>query len=162
MRGKQSSHTSIPMNKRIDNHKTQSKLNQNSTYLVKKTSKKKKIANSQMSPPPIEKANSSCNGSTLLYDSFELQAVTRQLNKAMAIGSTTAFSPTYLSYIKSPFYRQRLNRLHKENSKIPKIELQPANFETEDRRNKGKPTAGVVQKLWKTFKQRLQRYKKAN
>ncbi|KAH7550734.1 hypothetical protein JRO89_XS13G0258200 [Xanthoceras sorbifolium] len=92
------------------------------------------------------------NTSTL-YDSFELQAVTRQLNKAM--NGSTASSPTYFSYIKSPFYRQRLDRIYKENARSPK-KIGLANSTTHDRKwSTRAATRGLVTRLWKKVIQGL-------
>ncbi|CAK9147993.1 unnamed protein product [Ilex paraguariensis] len=61
--------------------------------------------------------SSSHNGSNL-YDSYELQAVTKQLNRAMQ-GTNGSLSP-YSFYLKSPFYRHRLDRIYRDNTKTHK------------------------------------------
>lgn len=69
-------------------------------------------------PRPVWKLSPNPNGSTL-YDSFELQAVTKQLNKAIQ-GSNGPLSP-YSCYLKSsPLYRQGLDRIYKEGAKTPR------------------------------------------
>ncbi|KAF9608809.1 hypothetical protein IFM89_011847 [Coptis chinensis] len=68
--------------------------------------------------PPTWKL-SPWNGGSTLYDSYELRAVTQQLNRTIQ-GSQTMYSPcpNHVKYI-YPF-RGYLDRLYKENAKTPK------------------------------------------
>lgn len=109
---------------------------------------------------PIWRISPRPNGSTL-FDSYELQAVTHQLNKAM---QGTTGSPTYINYIKSPFYRQRLGQIYKENAKTPKkIVCSQAPFSDIDRKvNMRASTRGFVARLWKKVKKGLLRNNQKN
>lgn len=102
---------------------------------------------------PIWRISPRPNSSTL-FDSHELQAVTHQLNKAM---QGTTGSPTYMNYIKSPFYRRRLGQIYKENAKTPKkIVCSQVPFGNLDRMvNTRAATRGFVARLWKKVKQGL-------
>ncbi|KAJ4713155.1 putative ATP-binding cassette sub-family D member 4 [Melia azedarach] len=109
----------------------------------------------QRSTSPFWRLSPRHNGSTL-YDSYELQAVTRQINKAM-LGSTGFNSPTYLRFMNSPFYRHRLDRIYRENEKTPKrIVCSIVTGATIGRkvsmRGTRPATAGFVTKLWKKVK----------
>ncbi|KAJ0047617.1 hypothetical protein Pint_16215 [Pistacia integerrima] len=100
---------------------------------------------------PVWRTSPRPNGSTL-FDSYELQAVTHQLNKAM---QGTTGSPTYINYIKSPFFHQRLGRIYKENAKTPKkIMCSQAPFREIDRKvNTRAATREFLARLWKKVKQ---------
>ncbi|KAK8323070.1 hypothetical protein V6Z11_A12G212600 [Gossypium hirsutum] len=111
------------------------------------------------------------NGSSL-YDSYELRAVTYQLNKAMRQPSGS--SPAYLCYLKSPFYSQcnengsrhrsflmRCDRvtLKSENSRkvlCSHLTWATININARNRRTK-EVTRGFAAKLWNKVKQRLLR-----
>ncbi|KAA8542533.1 hypothetical protein F0562_023685 [Nyssa sinensis] len=94
------------------------------------------------------------NGSTL-YDSYELQAVTKQLNRALN-GSNGPLSP-YSYYLKSPFYRQRWDHIFKENSKTPK-RIKCSNAALDVKASVG-GTRGFVMRLWKKVKRGFTRSK---
>ena len=101
-----------------------------------------------------------------LYDSYELQAVVHQLNKA--IQGSKAFSPPYVYNLNSPFYRKRLNRIYRDKKESPK-RLTCSNLSSattlERKTSNGGPwvvTRGVVTRLWKKIKQRLLRNKQSN
>ncbi|KAF3438114.1 hypothetical protein FNV43_RR20870 [Rhamnella rubrinervis] len=104
------------------------------------------------------------NGSTL-YDSFELQAVTEQINKA--IQGSKMFSSPYLSSLRSPFYQQRLDRIYRESIKMPKrISCPRISCKILDEKP-GKKGAvgvarGVVTWMWKKVKQGFTRNRKQN
>ncbi|XVF54408.1 hypothetical protein PTKIN_Ptkin05aG0178000 [Pterospermum kingtungense] len=98
------------------------------------------------------------NGSTL-YDSYELRAVTYQLNRAMHRSSGS--SPAYLCYLKSsPFYSQCLDRVNRENSTAPKrvlcshLTCATINRNASSRRTK-EVTRGFAARLWNKVKQGL-------
>ncbi|CAI9754083.1 unnamed protein product [Fraxinus pennsylvanica] len=59
------------------------------------------------------------NGSNLL-DSFELQAVTQQLNRAIRASNGLSSSPRLCYLVKSPFYLSRMDRIYKENATMSK------------------------------------------
>ncbi|PKI47758.1 hypothetical protein CRG98_031891 [Punica granatum] len=86
--------------------------------------------------------------STLYYDSFELRAVARQLNKA--IQASNATSP--------PFHRKQLARIHKENGNVPrKISIYWSGRSTLDKKPSTRSTntlaKGFVARLWKKVRQ---------
>lgn len=100
------------------------------------------------------------DGSTL-YDSFELRAITHQLNKA--IQASNVSSPPYLCHLKnSPCYRQQLGRIYKENAKtsrrasssLPACAVLDKRMSMADT-NEG--SGGFVTRLWKKVKQGLLR-----
>ncbi|KAM3751310.1 hypothetical protein ACB098_04G099300 [Castanea mollissima] len=113
---------------------------------------------------PIKKLKLSYthDGSTL-YDSFELRAITHQLNKA--IQASNVSSPPYLCHLKnSPFYRQQLGHIYKENAQTSQRASSslPAHAVLDKRMsmaetNKG--SGGFVTQLWKKVKQGLLRNK---
>ncbi|PON68950.1 hypothetical protein PanWU01x14_092670 [Parasponia andersonii] len=100
-----------------------------------------------------------------LYDSYELQAVVHQLNKA--IQGSKAFSPPYIYNLKSPFYRKRLNRIYRENRESPKTltcsNLSSSTTLDDITSNRGAwmVTRGVVTRLWEKVKRGLQRSKQS-
>ncbi|PHT46277.1 hypothetical protein CQW23_15435 [Capsicum baccatum] len=57
------------------------------------------------------------NGSEL-YDSFELQAVAKQLNRALVKASAQSSSPTTCAVLNSPFYTKCLGGVYKKNVKV--------------------------------------------
>ncbi|GMN54252.1 hypothetical protein TIFTF001_023379 [Ficus carica] len=95
-----------------------------------------------------------------LYDSYELQQVVHQFNKA--IQGSKAFSPLGL---KSPFYRKHLDRVHGAN-KSPK-RLTCSGFSsattTDSQKNGNRGawviTRVVVTRLWMKVKQGFRRNK---
>jgi hypothetical protein len=97
---------------------------------------------------PILKLSPKHGGSTL-YDSFELRAITHQLNKAIQ-GS------------KSPFYHQQLDRIriHRENVKTPRrISLSARDNKKMSMTDTSEGSGGFVTRLWKKVKQGLLRNK---
>lgn len=90
---------------------------------------------------PTDKAHGSN-----LYDSYELQAVTKQLNRAIHGGP---FSP-YSYYLKSPFCRKGLNRIRRENANTPKT-ISCARLDG-DLKASTRATRGFVLRLWKKVK----------
>lgn len=108
---------------------------------------------------PISRLSPWNNGSTL-YDSFELRAVTFQLNRAMQRPSGS--SPAYLCYLKSPFHSQCLDRVNRENPKATKkvlcshLTCATINRNASNRRTK-EVTRGFAAKLWNKVKQGLLR-----
>ena len=113
---------------------------------------------------PICRLSPSYKGSAL-YDSYELQAVVRQLNRAIQ-GPKSFSSPPYASNLRSPFRRKQLNRIYRENKSSPK-RLTCSNFSsTTTKTLDGKTgsgawvvTKGVVTRLWTKVKQGLLRSK---
>lgn len=86
------------------------------------------------------------NGSNLL-DSYELQAITRQLNRAIRVSN--GHSSPHSFHLKSPFYLHRLDRIYKENSKTSKkISSSKKNGGVGDSRIEAKGTRGFVLRLW--------------
>lgn len=103
---------------------------------------------------PVLRFSPKYNGSTL-YDSYEFQAVTEQLNKA--IQGSKMFSSPYLCSLTSPFYRQRLDRLYRESIKKPKRISHPrishtAHDDKPSQKGAGEVAKGVVTWLWKKVK----------
>ncbi|KAK8604565.1 hypothetical protein V6N13_099501 [Hibiscus sabdariffa] len=103
---------------------------------------------------PITRARlSPRNNGSDLYDSYELRAVTYQLNKAMQRSSCS--SPAYLCYLKSPFYSQCLSRGN--TKKVLCSHLTCATIHRNaSNRTKG-ATRGFAAKLWDKVKQGLLR-----
>ncbi|KAJ7956450.1 putative ATP-binding cassette sub-family D member 4 [Quillaja saponaria] len=101
---------------------------------------------------PIVKINIQHNGSEL-YDSFELRAMTHQLNKA--IHGSRASSPAYL---KSPIYQHHLDRLYRGNAKSPRRILYSQN-KKECEKGTRESTRGFMSQLWMKVKQGLLRKK---
>lgn len=120
------------------------------------------IGTSTLTMSPICSLSPNYKGSAL-YDSYELQAVVHQLNKA--IQGSKAFSPPYIYNLKSPFYRKGLNRIYRENKESPKTltcsNLSSATTLDSKSSNTGAwvVTRGVVTRLWKKVKQGLLRNK---
>ncbi|XWS37290.1 hypothetical protein CRYUN_Cryun19dG0030400 [Craigia yunnanensis] len=105
---------------------------------------------------PISRLSPRNNGSNL-YDSYELRAVTNQLNRAMQRSSGS--SPAYLCYLKSPFYSQCLDRINRENSRAPKkvlcSHLTCATINRNASNRRKEVTRGFAAKLWNKVKQGL-------
>ncbi|KAF5190779.1 hypothetical protein FRX31_019632 [Thalictrum thalictroides] len=92
------------------------------------------------------------NGGSTLYDSYELRAVTQQLNRTIQ-GSQTMYSPC-LNHTKFIYpFRGYLDRVYKENAKTPK---QLTASKSGDSAVKDKPKSLGMRKfmprLWRTFK----------
>ncbi|KAG8388741.1 hypothetical protein BUALT_Bualt02G0156800 [Buddleja alternifolia] len=104
---------------------------------------------------PIWKLSPKHNTSNLL-DSYELQAITKQLNRAIR-ASKGLSSPRSGFYLKSPFSLNRVNRIYKENTKTcKKISCSKQNGGESTNVNV-KGTRGFVLRLWKKVKQGLAR-----
>ncbi|OMO53188.1 hypothetical protein CCACVL1_28821 [Corchorus capsularis] len=127
-----------------------------------KTTRRRETRPQLTSPPfshlqtlnPIARLSPRNNGSTL-YDSYELRAVTYQLNKAMQRSSGS--SPAYLCYLKSPFYSEKLVRANRENTRAPKrvlcSHLTCATISRNESNNRAKEvTRGFAAKLWNKLK----------
>ncbi|KAL7161238.1 hypothetical protein ACSBR2_041815 [Camellia fascicularis] len=105
---------------------------------------------------PVWRVSPKNNGSTL-FDSFELQAVTKKLNRALqGPNSNHPLSP-YSYYLRSPLYRQRLGNIYRENAKTPKrIASRRVDRARVDGKAGGKDTGGgrghFVIRLWKKVK----------
>ena len=106
------------------------------------------------------------NGSTL-YDSFELQAVAEQINKA--IQGSKMFSSPYLCSLRSPFqaHQQHLERIYSKSIKMPKrISCPRISCKILDDKpgNKGTVgvTRGVVTWMWKKVKRGFSRNRQRN
>lgn len=122
----------------------------------------------QLSLTPPTHAHFSINKLTLqhegstLYDSFELRAMTRQLNKA--IHGSNLPSPPYIRHLNSPLYRLRLDRIYKESAKTPRrISCSQSTDAVVNKRTGMKyttvDTGGFVTRLWKKVKQGFLRNK---
>lgn len=97
--------------------------------------------------------SNSRNRSTL-YDSYELRALTRQLNKAIQ-GPHASSPPYYVHRLKSPVYRRCLKSMHKESVKSPRRIASskfghPAKLEQKPRADASR---GLVTRLWKKIRQ---------
>lgn len=124
----------------------------------KQSSKSRKNHDQPRTMNPTLRFSPRNNGSTL-YDSFELQAVTEQINKA--IQGSKMFSSPYLCSFSSPFYQQRLDRIYRKGTKTPKrISCPRISCKILDDKlsNKGAVgvTRGVVTWMRKKVKQGLQ------
>ncbi|KAL7139348.1 hypothetical protein ABFS83_09G044600 [Erythranthe nasuta] len=107
---------------------------------------------------PMHNGGSSSSSSNLL-DSYELQAITKQLNRAIRAsnGQSTPRSPRLLS----PFYLHRLDRIYKQNSNTSKkISSSKQNSKCTTTEVKG--TRGFVLRLWNKVKQGFLRGNKFN
>ena len=109
---------------------------------------------------PINRLTPQHEGSTL-YDSFELRAMTQQLNKAIH-GSNVSLPPPYIHHLNSPLYRLGLDRIYRESMKTPRrISCSPSANAVVDKRMGMKhtkvDTGGFVARLWKKVKQGLLR-----
>ncbi|KAI5569006.1 hypothetical protein POPTR_012G066250v4 [Populus trichocarpa] len=112
---------------------------------------------------PIFRVSPHGSGSTL-YDSYELRAVTNQLNQAMQ-GYNGA--PNLLSFLKSPFYSQRLDRTYRQNSKSPKgityPKLAHVSFDRKASTTGTKSASGsLVSRLWQKVRKELSRTKQTS
>ncbi|KAJ6977308.1 hypothetical protein NC653_029269 [Populus alba x Populus x berolinensis] len=109
---------------------------------------------------PILRGSPHVSGS-ILYDSYELRAVTNQLNQAMQGYNG---SPNLLSFLKSPLYSQRLHRIYRQNSKSPKgityPKLAHVSFDRKASSTCTKSASGsLVSRLWQKVKKGLSRTK---
>lgn len=93
---------------------------------------------------PIWKLSPNHNASNLL-DSYELEAVTKQINRA-----SNGLPTLRLFHLKSPFYLHRLDMIYKQNSNTPKKIL---NSNKNGQVNEGKGTRRFIVRLWKKVKQ---------
>lgn len=111
---------------------------------------------------PIWRLSPRHNGSTL-YDSFELRAVTQQLNRAIQ-GSKASSSPHYMHCFNSPFYREGLDRIRKASIKTPKRILcsQVSCATTRDRKPSTGSTKGFVSRAWNKVKEGFVRNEQRN
>ncbi|GMJ05795.1 hypothetical protein HRI_004248700 [Hibiscus trionum] len=101
---------------------------------------------------PVTKLSPQNNGSNL-YDSYELRAVTYQLNRAMQRSSGS--SPAYLCYLKSPFYSQCLSRGNTKRVLCSHLTCATINRNAGNRTKEA--TSGFAAKLWNKVKQGLLR-----
>lgn len=113
---------------------------------------------------PILRFSPRYNGSTL-YDSYEFQEVTEQLNKA--IQGSKMFSFPFQCSLRSPFYQQRLDRIYRESIKMPKrISCSrisnTANDDKPSNRGAAEVTKGVVTWLWKKVKHGFMKNRERN
>ncbi|PIN18488.1 hypothetical protein CDL12_08831 [Handroanthus impetiginosus] len=100
---------------------------------------------------PIWKLSPKHDRSNLL-DSYELQEVTKQLNRAIR-ASNGRLTPRS-SYLRSPFYSHRLDQIYKENAKTSKkISSLKRNNGAGESTTGEKGTRGFVLRLWKKVKQ---------
>ncbi|KAL0318743.1 UNVERIFIED_CONTAM: hypothetical protein Sradi_0153700 [Sesamum radiatum] len=109
---------------------------------------------------PIWRFSPNQNGSNLL-DSYELQAVTRQLNRAIRAshGLPTSASPSS-HLMKSPLYLHCLNKIYRENAKTSKkISRSKLSGGASSGSNNDDATGtrGFVVRLWKRITRRLVR-----
>ncbi|KAM1679245.1 hypothetical protein TB2_039134 [Malus domestica] len=141
------------------------------TFLEIPADKKPQIATATHAHPrmisPVWRLSPSHNGSTL-YDSYEFQAVTHQLNKAMQ-ASKASSSRRYMYCFNSPMYRQGLSRIVKVRAKKPKIKLCPPRLScvaTGDQKPSARPvgavTKGFVARAWRKVKQGFFKNKQKN
>ncbi|KAH6807743.1 Avr9/Cf-9 rapidly elicited protein [Perilla frutescens var. frutescens] len=101
-------------------------------------------------PSSIWKLSPKHNGSNLL-DSYELQAITRQLNHAIRASNSPSTPRSF--HLKSPFYLHRLDRIYKQNSKTSKkISTSKKNGGVSESRTEAKGTRGFVLRLWNKVK----------
>lgn len=108
---------------------------------------------------PICRLSPNYKGSAL-YDSYELQQVVHQLNKAIQ-GSKPFSSPPNITNLWSPFHRKRLSRIYGQNRSSPKRLTcsnlsSTATTKTLDGKTRSGAwvvTKGVVTSLWKKVKQ---------
>ncbi|KAI4343940.1 hypothetical protein L6164_011228 [Bauhinia variegata] len=118
------------------------------------------------------KKNLKYNGSDL-YDSFELQEMAHQLNKAIqasnasssayqdmkfplskAIQRSNASSPSYVFNLNSPLYLQRLNRIYQEGAKTPR-KISHRQVPQKRAGKTARTVAGFTRRLWMKIKQGL-------
>ncbi|KZV23281.1 hypothetical protein F511_02182 [Dorcoceras hygrometricum] len=100
---------------------------------------------------PIYKLSPNYNGSNLL-DSYELKAITRQLNRAIR-ASHGVWSPRSF-YLKSPFHVNRLKQIYKESAR-KKISCPKTSGSEREITKESKGSRGFMQKLWQKVKRGL-------
>lgn len=102
------------------------------------------------------------NHSNLLYDSYELQAMVKQLNRAIQGTKGNPLSPG-LYYMKSPYYRPHIDIICKESARMPK-RISSSQKGNRDAGNKVCPPGSTAhrgfQHLWQKVKQRFTRIKR--
>ncbi|OVA00769.1 hypothetical protein BVC80_9083g61 [Macleaya cordata] len=100
------------------------------------------------------------NGGSTLYDSYELRAVTQQLNRTIRCSQTC--SSTYPSQLKSPFvpFERRLDRIYKENAKTPKRVVCSRSVGGAISKAKLGKTKSFIPRLWKKVKRTFLRSNK--
>lgn len=100
------------------------------------------------------------HGGSTLYDSYELRAVTQQLNRAIQ-GSQA--SPSIKCPANSPFYypyRRCLDRVRKENAKTPKrVTASRLVGETHNVKECGRSARGLIPRVWKKLKRMFMKSK---
>lgn len=105
---------------------------------------------------------SPCNSGSTLYDSYELRAVSHQLNRALQ--GSQAPPSLYFHPSNSPFhnpYRRCLDHMYRENAKTPKrITGSQLVGETVDAKPSSQSTRGFIPQLWKKLKRTFLRSKK--
>lgn len=100
------------------------------------------------------------NGSDL-YDSFELQAVAKQLNRALVKASAGSFSPKSSGVLKSPFYTKCLGGVYKQNAKASRrISCSQIRDETVDNKADCRSTMNIFLRFWNMAKKGFQRSKR--
>lgn len=102
------------------------------------------------------------NHSNLLYDSYELQAVIKQLNRAIQ-GTKGNPVSSGLYYMRSPYYRPHIDNICKESARIPK-RISSSQKGDRDAGSKAYPPGSTAnkgfQQLWQKVKQRFTRIKR--
>lgn len=101
------------------------------------------------------------HNSSSLFDSFKIQAVTQQLNKAIQ-GSNMSLSP-YIRPRRLALYQQQQLQIYRENIKMPR-RLSSSKFSTAldnkpSTRDASMETRSVVTWLWKKVRQGFLRNK---
>ncbi|OIT29308.1 hypothetical protein A4A49_54826 [Nicotiana attenuata] len=101
---------------------------------------------------PLFRLSPRHNGSDL-YDSFELQAVAKQLNHALIKASTGSFSPKSSGVLKSPFYNKYLGGVYKQNAKASmRISCSQIRDEAVDNRADCRSTMNIFLRFWSVAK----------
>ncbi|MCE0481166.1 hypothetical protein HAX54_038665 [Datura stramonium] len=110
---------------------------------------------------PLFRISPRHNGSDL-YDSFELQAVAKQLNRALVKASAESSSPTTSAVLNSPFYSKCLGVVYKQNAKASRrISCsQIRNEEVENRADCGSTRINIFLRFWNMAKQGFLRGKR--
>lgn len=96
------------------------------------------------------------NGSDL-YDSFELQAVAKQLNRALVKASAGSFSPKSSGVLKSPFYSKCLGGVYKQNAKASR---RISCSQIRDEAVENRADCGIFLRFWNMAKKGFQRSKR--
>ncbi|KAG2679405.1 hypothetical protein I3760_11G049100 [Carya illinoinensis] len=100
----------------------------------------------------IKRLNPGHQDNNTLYDSFELRAMTHQLNKA--IQGSNVSSPPYMFHLKSHFCRKNLARIYKKGAKSSQlISYSPSTHARTRTMSNGAGTiGGFVSRWWKKIK----------